>query len=188
MSKPDTGVLVRWVAAALVAVFGLLQLGHVLATDLSWGTLGNTLTGVGALFVAVALVGPELVGWALVPLHGLVDRLLMPSESEPPPAAFKLARYYASLLRHEEACDEYAKIIRYHPEETDAYLEGIREAFLAGDPAQAKKFYQKGRRVMRTRGERSLLRGVYTARHEAPGLPEEAEPMAADLPAGEAVE
>ena len=83
-----------------------------------------------------------------------------------PPADFKLARYYAGQLRHEEACEEYTKIIRFHPEEFAAYLEGIQEAFLAGNRDLAKKFYAKGRRVMRAPEERTLLRGVYNAQHE----------------------
>ena len=187
MSRPPVSVLVRWVLAGLACAFGLLQLNRVLRYDLVWGTLGNTLFGVGSLFVALLLIGPEVVAWALVPLDGLVNRLLLPGESEPPPAAFKLARYYAMQLRHEEACEEYAKIIRYHPEETDAYLEGIREAFLAGDQALAKKFYRWAKRYMRTRNERKLLQGVYLARHEPATLPAELE-MTADPTTGTAAE
>ena len=100
---------------------------------------------------------------------------MLPSESEPPPAAFKLARYYAGLLRHEEACEEYAKIIRYHPGETDAYLEGIRAAFLAGDEVAAKKFFRGAKRYLRAPHERQLLEGVYTAGHQPTTSPEELE-------------
>ena len=188
MSKPGLGVIIRWVLAASVCAVGIYQLARVHHDGLDWGTLGNTLGGIGALFIALLFIGPEVVEWALVPLNAWVDRLLLPSESEPPPAAFKLARYYATQLRHEEACEEYAKIVRYHPEETDAYLEGIREAFLSGDTALAKKFYRGAKRYMRAPHERKLLHGVYAARHEPATLPEEIEMFEAEPTSGAATE
>ena len=166
MSKPPTGVLVRWVFAALFCAAGVVLLSRVNVVGLGWDTLDKTLVGLGALFVALLFIGPEVVSWVVTPVYYFVDQLLIPSESEPPPANFKLARYYAGQLRHEEACEEYAKIIRFHPEESAAYLEGIQEAFLAGNRDLAKKFYAKGRRIMRAPGERKLLRGVYAAQHE----------------------
>ena len=180
MSKPAPLVIVRWVLAASVCAVGIHQLARVHREDLGWDNLGNTMGGVGALLVSLLFIGPEMVEWALMPMYAWVDRLLLPSESEPPPAAFKLARYYATLLRHEEACEEYAKIVRHHPEETDAYLEGIREAFLAGDAVQAKKFYRGAKRYLHTTQERQLLKGVYAARHEPTTSPEELEVLSVE--------
>ena len=180
MSKPPTGVMVRWTLAALACAGGLYEWARVFTLGLDWGVLDKTLIGLGAMFVAVLLIGPELVGWVVAPVQHMVDRLLLPSESEPPPADFKLARFYAGHLRHTEACEEYAKIIRYHPGQSDAYLEGIREAFLAGDEPLARKFYGKARRIMREPGERKLLGGVYAARHEA----DEPETLAAEEAGG----
>ena len=102
----------------------------------------------------------------MLPLYRMVDKMFLPTESEPPPVDFKLARFYAVRRRYDEACEEYAKIIQYHPDVHAAYLEGIRAALLGDDPRQAKQFYQQGRRVMRSRDERKLLKGVYQAHHE----------------------
>ena len=188
MSKLPASMKIRWVTASLVGGFGFYELGYAFFQGLSYGVFGNIMLGLGALFVALLLVGTEVVGWALLPLTGLLDRLLLPSESEPPPAAFKLARYYAGLLRHEEACEEYAKIVRYHPEETDAYLEGIREAFLAGNEAAAKKFFRAAQRYLRAPHERQLLESMYAAGRLSVSLPAELEVLDAEPSGGAATE
>ena len=118
----------------------------------------------------VLLVAPEVVGWAVLPIHRWLDSLILPSESEPPPADYTLARFYATRMRYEEACEEYSKIIRYHPEESVAYLEGIRAASHAGDRKLAASFHRKGRRALRSPDERRLLDNVYGAQHKPVGL------------------
>ena len=102
----------------------------------------------------------------MLPLHCLLDHIFLPAESGPLPLDYTLARRYASQLRFEEACEEYAKIIRHHPAQVDAYLEGISAARRAQDADRAGKFYRAARRAMRTEDQRRLLENVYATRHE----------------------
>ena len=69
-------------------------------------------------------------------------------------------------MRYVEASVEYAKIILYHPEEKNAYLEGIQAAGRAGDEDSARRFLRGARRRMRSSDERTLLENVYALRHE----------------------
>ncbi len=166
MNPPRFGVALRWIVAASLGAGGIYLLARVMTHESDWIIIfAKSLYGLAALMSGVLLAAPELVRWAVTPIHRVIDQILLPSETEVPPVDFKLARYYAHSLRYEEACEEYFEIIRYHPEQTAAYLEGIRAASLAGDAGTAKKFYKAARRIMRTRDERRLLKGIYTARH-----------------------
>ena len=112
------------------------------------------------------LTSLELVRWTLTPLSCLIDSILLPFEEVVPPADLKLARFYGQSLRHAEAAEEYARVLRYHPRYADAYLEGIRTAGLAGDEKLARRFYQGAQKIMRVGDKRRLLENVYTACHQ----------------------
>ena len=144
------------------------MLARVMAVETNWIVIfAKSLFGLAAMISGVLLVAPECVGWAVLPLHRLLDHIFLPSESEPPPLDYTLARRYAVQLRFEDACEEYAKIIRHHPEQADAYLEGISAARRAQDADRAGKFYRAARRVMRTEDQRRLLENVYATRYES---------------------
>lgn len=167
MSLPRAATTVRWMVAFAVGAGGLYLLARVLSQGGDWLTVfAKSLYDLAALMTGVILVSPELVWWAVTPIHRMLDHLLLPSETETPPVDFRLARFYARGLRYEEACEEYTKIIAYHPEATDAYLEGIRAAALGGDPTVARKFYRGARRYLRSRDERRLLDAVYKSCHQ----------------------
>ena len=166
MDRPPLSVAARWVTAGLASVGGFALLARVPRGDWDWSVLGKLLPGLGGLLIGVVLVAPELVRWALTPFSNLLDSILMPSETVVPPADLKLARFYGQSLRYAEASEEYARVLQYHPDHTEACLEGIRAAGLAGDERQAKKFYLAARRVLRGRNQRSLLEDVYEARHQ----------------------
>ncbi len=169
MRFPRFAVVVRWLLAGLAGGGGVFELAHVLATEGNMmAAFAKSLFGLAALISAVLFVSPEAVGWAVLPLHRLLDSLFLPSESAPPPVDFNLARFYAKHLRYEEACQEYEKIIRYHPEQTTAYLEGIQAAAQAGDEQLAGKFHRAARRVLRSEVQRGLVENVYAARHALP--------------------
>ena len=185
MRLPRATVVARWIAAALVGGGGLWLLARVMVAESSWVAIfGKSLFGLAAMISGVLLIAPECVGWALAPFTGLLDRILLPSDSGPPPADYTLARLYGGQFRYEEACEEYAKIVHYHPEQISAYLEGIDAAHRAGNEVQARKFYRAARRVLRTPNQRRLLENVYAIRYELPEPAGEPEGAAAEeLPA-----
>ena len=162
-------VLARWIAAALIGGGGISLLARVMATETNWVVVfGKSLFGLTGLITGVLLIGPECVGWVLTPFNGLLDRILLPSDSDPPPADYTLARLYGGQLRYDEACEEYAKIVHYHPEQITACLEGIEAARRAGNDSQARKFYRAARRILRTVDQRRLLEDVYALRYAVP--------------------
>ena len=179
MRLPRATVLARWTAAALTGGGGMFLLARVMANETDWiAVFGKSLFGLTGLMTGVLLISPECVGWALVPLNSVLDRILLPSDADPPPADYTLARLYGSQRRYEEACEEYAKIVHYHPEQITACLEGIEAARRAGNDAQARKFYRAARRILRTADQRRLLENVYALRYAPPEIPDEPEPAA----------
>ena len=167
MEWPRPAVTARWTAGALIAAGGVYPFARaVLSGSGDIPLFGKSLLGLFAIISGGVLAAPEIVLWIVSPVHGLLDRLFLPSESEPPPVDFTLARLYGSQLRYGDACEQYLEIIRYHPEEASAYLEGIQAAQKAGDMPLARKFYRGARRMMRTPEQRRLLESVCSVRYE----------------------
>ena len=155
--------------AGLLVGSGVFLLVRVLGGETDWvAAFAKSLFGLAVMISGVLLVSPEIVGWVLLPLHRVLDSIFLPSDSGAPPVSYDLARFYVRQLRHEEACEEYAKIICYHPEQFEACLEGIQVATLAGNEAAIQKFYRAARRTAHTETTRALLAGVYAAHHAAP--------------------
>ncbi len=95
-----------------------------------------------ALFlVTVFLIAPETAlraaEWCARPF----TNILFPSdEFSKPPLSYKLARRYRDEHRWEEAATQYRKIIRYYPEEKDAYMELFDVADALGDKKLRRKY------------------------------------------------
>ena len=104
------GRILRWLVAALGELVGWMTVIKVLNSggDMM-AVFAKCLFGLAAVVMGVIIIAPELVGWAVSPIHRLLDNILLPSESEPPPVNFKLARFYTRQMRYVEACDEYLK-------------------------------------------------------------------------------
>ena len=149
----------------LAGAAGVFLLARVPMDDGNWDAFHKLLGGLAGLFASALLISPELVRWTLAPISGLIDSILLPSETVVPPADLKLARFYVQSLRYAEAAEEYARVLQYHPDHIEASLEGIRAAGLAGDERLARKFYQGAQKVLRAEDQRQLLEGVYAARH-----------------------
>ncbi len=170
MDQPRPSVIVRWIVAALIGGGGVFLLARVMAHESNWmSVFGKSLFGISAMITGVLLVSPELVRLAVAPISHLIDSVLLPSETVTPPADLKLARFYGQAMRYDEACEEYERILHYHPDHPDAHLEGIRAAALAGNERLAAKFYHHAQRHLRSRETRGLLDAVYAARHQLLG-------------------
>ncbi len=122
------------------------------------GTFAGSVFGLAMLITSCLFIGPEIVHWTVYPIHYALDAILLPSETLRPPVDYTLARFYHRQRRYEEACEEYFKIIEYHPQEVSAYLEGIEAATSANQRATAHKFYRLGLRKLSSKnGNRDLL-------------------------------
>lgn len=153
----------RWIVAGLIALAGLrILIGVMSHAENMMEVFGKSLYGLAMLITACLFIGPEIVNWTVSPIHRALDSILLPSESLRPPVDYTLARFYHRQMRYEEACDEYFKILEYHPQEVAAYLGGIEAATAVNQRATAMKFYRMGmRRLSRKNGDRDrLLRGI----------------------------
>ena len=140
----------RWLVGTALGVWTVRQailVGRE-ETDKAFAVL-HSLYAFAGLLTTVLLVVPEVAGWVLAPVDRLIEAVLLPGDSEPPPVNYTLARMYHHQRRYEEACEEYFKIIRYHPRELSAYLEGMDTAGAARQPEVAAKFFRLGKRVFR---------------------------------------
>lgn len=167
MEKPRTSVVLRWVAAGLMGGGGMVVLARLFRGEESVPLIGRSLLGIVAIIAGAVLVAPEIVRWIVTPISNLLDSILLPSEKIHPPVDFTLARFYGQSGRYDEACEEYEKILHYHPDNEQAHLEGIRAAALAGNETLAKKFYQRARRLLPDGdNKRQELDAVYAARNQ----------------------
>ena len=159
MNRPRTSVIVRWVVAGLIALAGLRVLVAVMTHgENMMDVFGKSLYGLAMLITACLFIGPEIVHWTVYPIHRALDAILLPSESLRPPVDYTLAHFYHRQMRYEEACEEYFKILEYHPQEVAAYLEGIEAATAANQRAMARRFYRMGmRRLSAKNGDHDLL-------------------------------
>ena len=166
MSRSLLLVIVRWsIAIALEFVAARLLIGAASSGDYL-GAMAKCLYGFALLMLGIILLGPELVRWAAMPIQHVLTGLLFPSQSETPPADYKLPRFYRRQSRHEEAVEQYWKIVRYHPDELTAYVEGIEAAIAAEAPETAAKFHRSGLRHLRNPDARRELQGAYESAKE----------------------
>lgn len=165
MSRSLLLILVRWsIAIGLEYVAVRLLIGAANSGDYL-GAVAKCLYGFAILMTGIMLLGPELVRWAAMPIQHVLTGLLFPSQSEKPPVDYKLARFYCRQARHDEAVEQYWKIVHYHPEELTAYLEGIDAAISADLPETAAKFYRSGLRHLRhPEARRELYRAYESAK------------------------
>ncbi len=163
MNRPRTSVIARWIIAGLIGLSALRTLTGVMTHgDSMAGTFAGSVFGLAMLITSCLFVGPEIVHWTVYPIHRALDSILLPSETLRPPVDYTLARFYHRQMRYDEACEEYLKIIEYHPQEVAAYLEGIEAATGANQRATAHKFYRMGlRKLSPKNGDRErLIQGV----------------------------
>ena len=159
MNRPRTSVIVRWVVAGGIGLASLRTLSRVMThADSMAGAFAGSLFGLAMLITACLFIGPEIVQWVVFPIHRALDAILLPSETLRPPVDYTLARLYHRQWRYDEACEEYFKILEYHPQEVAAYLEGIEAATAANQRGTAHKFYRMGLRKLSSKnGNRQRL-------------------------------
>lgn len=162
MNRHRAFTVLRWLAATALGLWTARQfylVGHAPDGATMYGAL-HGMYGLGGLLTTVLLISPELADWGAMPLNRMFDAVLLPGESAPPPLDYTLARFYLQQMRYEEACEEYLKIIHYHPRALPAYLEGMASAGRAGRADLAARLHRRGRRVFRERKIRERLQHV----------------------------
>ncbi len=161
MNKQTLIAIIRWMAAAGFFFLALRWLAKSGPTGM--------FPGLFLLIVGVKLLSPELVEWVSMPIQAVFNSILWPGDSDPPPLDYTLARFYCQQGRYEEAVEQYFRLLRHHPRELAAYLEGIAAAFDANAPESARKFYRKALWRLRLRSEREEVRRAFERAGAHPG-------------------
>ncbi len=160
MNRHRAFVAARWLLAGALGTWTARQLFLAGTTDNEATGLLRGFFGIAGVLATVLLLAPDLVGWILTPINGVIDSILLPGERGTPPADYTLARFYVQQLRYDEAIEEYLKIIHYHPRELPAYLEGMMTAGQAQQTALIEKFHRLARRAFRGAKTRERLQIV----------------------------
>lgn len=121
-------VRTRWIFALLSLLAGIWLMAAAFKIN-GIGAAGHIILSMIVFIQAILLVAPETVFRVAEWISRPFAELFFPSEEfKKPPLSYKMARRYASTRRFEEAAAEYEKIIHYHPQEHDAYVELLEVA------------------------------------------------------------
>lgn len=181
------GIVFRWIAAA-----GLLRIASQLIAkaetnyaptpeDLGFKVemMFPILFAIGALLIGIALIAPEVVRFLLRPVYHWIEGLYGSGDhSAKPPLDYRLARLYVRQGKLDSAAELYERILRYYPEEPDAYRELLEVyAYDPASPKHVKKLIAKARKhgskmggeqfdLIERMGERALSAAEEAARAE----------------------
>jgi len=133
----------RWLLSASSFVVFILSMSA--AFDMgSLGAAPYVIFAVVCLIASILLLIPETVKPTCRYLSGLIVGFVFPDHKFSKPAlTYSLARRYIEHERYDDAINEYAKIIHYYPDETEAYLGIISSCSLAGEMRLAEKYQKK---------------------------------------------
>lgn len=114
--------IIRWLFGV-----GLLGLSyHYATTGYEDGQFGRILGGAGLFVLGILFLWRTIFHLATRPLTRLVDSLFFPGGKLGKPLLnLKLPAYYINEGRYEEALAEYRKILKYYPDEIEAYEKTI---------------------------------------------------------------
>lgn len=144
MLREFQGTLFRWlVGLGFFGVsFWMAKTGY-LQTNLTLllGSVPLFLCGVVAIWKTVFHLFTR-------PLFLLIDSIFFPGgKLSKPVKNLKLPTYYLNEQRYSEALDEYLKILKHYPDETEAYERAIwLYAEIFDNPGEARKWVRRARR------------------------------------------
>ena len=161
--------VIRWLLAAGLFYSAYRNLGIAVAVDSEdvtgiaggYNAIPKLITGIGIVVGAVACLAPELIEWGSMPFRALFNAVFFPGTRETPPPDYNLPRLYREQGRDDEALEGYLKILRHHPQELLAYLEGIQTAFECGNVETARKILRMGLHALPTPEVRDQVQRVF---------------------------
>ena len=114
--------------------------------------------GIAPIVLAAAISAWPIAEFIAIPFM----RIYLPHVEGKPEPAYRLAEWYLEQHRFEEACREYAKILRYHPRELTArclHIELLQAK--VDDPVAARRSFRRGMRIHRNADDRQRLAQAY---------------------------
>jgi len=157
MSRETLLILLRWFIglALLVAAWWLAtQNQEEDPIDITRLILGAI-----AFLVGVSLLWTTIFYLATRPFVSFVDQVFSPGgKLERPVLNLKLPAHYLNEARYDEALAEYHKILKYYPDEPEAYEKAIwLESSIYERPREAAKLLRRAKRRRLRLDERFVL-------------------------------
>ena len=144
MLRDHQGTLIRWIFGV-----GFLGLSFRCATT-GYNRPDFVLLLIGVLFLVIGIVflWKTIFHVATRPLMLLVDSIFFPGGELPKPVLnLKLPAYYLNEGRFDEALIEYRKILKYYPDEVEAYEKTIwLYLTVFKEPREAEKLLRRAKR------------------------------------------
>ena len=135
--------ILRWLLSASSFVLFVILVRAAFKME-SLGAAPYVIFSLVCLISAILLLIPETVKPTTRYLSARIVAFVFPDHKFSKPAlTYTLARRYIELERYDDAVQEYAKIIHYYPDETEAYLGIISSCSLAGEMRLAEKYQKK---------------------------------------------
>ena len=115
--------------------------------------------GACAFLVGIAFLWTTIFHLATRPFFILIDQIFSPGgQLERPVLNLKLPAHYLNEARYDEALAEYRKILRFYPDETEAYEKAIwLETAVYERPHEAARLLRRAKRRRLTLDERFIL-------------------------------
>lgn len=129
----------RWILACMtmLASIGLMKAAFNIG---GMGAAGPTIVSMVMFVSTVLLIAPETAFWLAEQIAKPLANLFYPSDSfKKPPLSYALARRYRNERRFDDAATQYESIIKFYPEEKDAYLELLDVARQMEDAGLSEK-------------------------------------------------
>ena len=155
MSQEFTRVVFRW-------IFGISFLGLAF-----WAaTVGYRIENYSLMFgsvplfiVGIGIVWKQLFALAVQPLMLFIESIYLPGgKLSKPVLNLKLPAYYFNEGRYSEALEEYRKVLKYYPDEIEAYERLIwLHSEIFDEIGEARKLIRKAKRRHLVLDERVIL-------------------------------
>ena len=154
---------VRWVSAILCLLVAYKLFHFGVTTNGQVATAASLIVMFGFIVAATMLLLPETVPFVSRPFTAFIDGIYGTGPGkEKPPFDCRLARGYVKQERYEDAVDEYARVMKYHPKEMEPYRESIQVLLnKLRDREGAEDVLDLGLRKLGSEAERTELLGLY---------------------------
>jgi tetratricopeptide (TPR) repeat protein len=149
-------VTIRWIVASALFYACFRAIRYALTLS-DFSAVGPLILGFAALLSGILFISPEIV----VPICEWISRfftnLILPNDEFSKPAlSYILARRYAQQMRYSEALEQYRTILRYYPNERDAYRELICLCAISGQNALASYYIKRFQKMFPNESIESL--------------------------------
>ena len=144
----------RWLVGLWLIWLCVKGLTNAMQSDMLEAA-GKALVAFASGIAGVLLIAPVFAPLAARPFVAFIESIYLPGgHASRPPLDYKLADHYRKTRKIDEAIAEYARIVRYYPDEVVAHARLYQLlAEEKGDTKAARRAHHRAERALRHRAE-----------------------------------